>query len=185
MSNSETKPYETKMESALNYLDKELGAIRAGRANTSVLDKVLIDYYGTPTPINQVAAVAVTESRVLLITPWEPTMLQPIEKAIQTSDVGINPTNDGKAIRLVFPSPTEERRKQLAKDILSMGEDAKIAVRNIRREAIDNFKKQKKENAMPEDYLTGLEDTIQKATDKYTKQIDKTCENKTKEIMEI
>jgi ribosome recycling factor len=173
------------MDKALRRLDKELGSIRAGRANPAVLDKVQVDYYGTPTPINQVAAVAVTESRILTISPWDPTLMREIEKAILTSDIGINPTNDGKVMRLVFPSPTEERRKQLSRDVLKLGEEAKVAVRNVRRDAMDDFKKQKKAGEITEDDQKGLEDDIQKLTDKKIKEIDKMCEAKTKDIMEL
>lgn len=180
-----TKPYEAKMDKALQHLGKELGAIRAGRANPAVLDKVVVDYYGTPTPINQVAAVAVAEARILTISPWDSSLMKEIEKAILTSDIGINPTNDGKLMRLVFPSPTEERRKQLSKDVLKLGEESKVAVRNIRRDAMDTFKTQKKKSEITEDDYALLETDIQKITDKMTKEIDKMCEAKTKEIMEL
>ena len=132
------------MDGVIRHLTKELAAIRAGRANPAVLDKVTVDYYGTATPINQVAAIAVSEARILTITPWDASLMRPIEKAILTSDVGINPTNDGRVMRLVFPAPTEERRKQLVKDALHLGEEGKIAVRNIRRDAMDKFKSMKK-----------------------------------------
>jgi ribosome recycling factor len=173
------------MDGVINHLTKELGAIRAGRANPAVLDKVTVDYYGAPTPINQVAAVAVSEARVLTITPWDTSLMHAIEKAILTSDIGINPTNDGRVMRLVFPAPTEERRKQLVKDALKLGEDGKIAVRNVRRDAIDKFKAMKKNSEITEDDLKDLEDQAQKLTDKFIKEIDKICEAKTKEIMEI
>jgi ribosome recycling factor len=182
---AETKVYEEKMDGVINHLTKELGAIRAGRANPAVLDKVTVDYYGAPTPINQVAAVAVSEARVLTITPWDTSLMHAIEKAILTSDIGINPTNDGRVMRLVFPAPTEERRKQLVKDALKLGEDGKIAVRNVRRDAIDKFKAMKKNSEITEDDLKDLEDQAQKLTDKFIKEIDKICEAKTKEIMEI
>jgi ribosome recycling factor len=182
---AETKVYEEKMDGVINHLTKELGAIRAGRANPAVLDKVTVDYYGAPTPINQVAAVAVSEARVLTITPWDTSLMHAIEKAILTSDIGINPTNDGRVMRLVFPAPTEERRKQLVKDALKLGEDGKIAVRNVRRDAIDKFKAMKKNSEITEDDLKDLEDQAQKLTDKFVKEIDKICEAKTKEIMEI
>lgn len=181
----ELKPYEEKMEGALRHLRKELGAIRAGRANPSVLDKVMVDYYGTPTPINQVAAIGVAEARILTISPWDASLMREIERAILMSDVGINPTNDGKIMRLVFPSPTEERRKQLTKDVLKLGEDAKIAVRNTRRDAIDNFKTQKKKSEISEDDLAVRETQIQKITDRFTKEIDEICEEKNNEIMEL
>lgn len=180
-----TKPYEVKMTSSVQHLEKELAAVRAGRANPAVLDKVSVDYYGTPTPVQQVAAVAVAEARILTITPWDASLLRPIEKAIQTSDIGINPTNDGRVIRLVFPAPTEERRKQLAKEVQKMGEEAKVAVRNVRRDALDKFKAAKKAGDVTEDDLKGLEDEMQKLTDKFVKEIDKVCDGKNREIMEI
>ena len=141
---STTKPFEEKMNASVNHLIHELASIRAGRANPAILDKVTVDYYGSPTPIQQIAAVAVAEARILTISPWDRSMLKPISKAIQTSDIGINPIDDGQVIRLVFPAPTEERRKQLTKDVKKQGEDAKTAVRNIRRDAMDKFKAMKK-----------------------------------------
>lgn len=177
--------YAEKMDKAVNHLNKELAAIRAGRANPSVLDKVVVDYYGTPTPINQVAAVSVTEARILTIAPWDPSLMKLIEKAILTSDIGINPTNDGKVMRLVFPSPNEERRKQLSKEVLKLGEEAKIAVRNVRRDAMDVTKTMKKNSEIAEDDQKTMEQDIQKVTDKKTKQIDELCAAKTKEIMEL
>ncbi len=185
MASETTKPYEAKMEKALRHLDKELGAIRAGRANPAVLDKVSVDYYGTPTPIQQVAAVAVAEARILTIAPWDASLMREIERAILTSDIGINPTNDGKVMRLVFPSPTEERRKQLSKDVLKLGEEAKVVVRNARREALDAFKAMKKKSEITEDDQKDLEAEMQKMTDRFTKEVDKMCEGKTKEIMEL
>ena len=179
------KLYDEKMTKTLGALNHEFSAIRAGRANPAVLDKVTVDYYGTATPINQVAAIAVSEARILTITPWDASLMRPIEKAILTSDVGINPTNDGRVMRLVFPAPTEERRKQLVKDALHLGEEGKIAVRNIRRDAMDKFKSMKKAGDLTEDDQKDLEEKIQKVTDKFTKEIDKICEAKTKEIMEI
>ncbi len=176
---SETKVYEDKMTGVINHLTKELAAIRAGRANPAVLDKITVDYYGTPTPINQVAAIAVSEARILTITPWDASLMRAIEKAILTSDVGINPTNDGRVMRLVFPAPTEERRKQLVKDAMHLGEEGKIAVRNIRRDAMDKFKSMKKSGELTEDDQKDLEEKMQKVTDKFTKEIDKICENKT------
>ncbi len=180
-----TKIYEEKMTGAVHHLGKELSAIRAGRANPAILDRVTVDYYGTPTPINQMAAVAVAEARILTITPWDPSLIHPIEHALLVSDIGINPTNDGRVIRLVFPSPTEERRRQLTKDVQKLGEEAKIAVRNVRREAIDKFKALKKTSEITEDDQKNLEEEIQKITDRFTKQIDKDCEAKNQEIMEI
>ena len=185
MSSEAMKPYAEKMEGALRHLAKELAAIRAGRANPSVLDKVMVDYYGTPTPINQMAAISVSESRILLISPWDPSSMREIEKAILTSDIGINPTNDGKVMRLVFPSPTEERRKQLGKDVLKLGEDSKIAVRNIRRDAIDVLKKQKKDKEISEDDLFKLQEDAQQETDCFVKQIDVLTASKEKEVLEV
>lgn len=182
---AETKIYEEKMEGVIRHLVKEHAAIRAGRANPAILDRVTVDYYGTPTPINQVAAVSVAEARVLTISPWDASLMRAIEKAILTSDIGINPTNDGRIMRLVFPAPTEERRRQLTKDALHMGEEAKVAVRNVRRDALDKFKSMKKAGELTEDDLKNLENEMQKLTDKFVKEIDKTCEAKNKEIMEI
>lgn len=180
-----TKPYEEKMNSCIRHLERELAAIRAGRANPAVLDKITVDYYGTPTPINQVAAVAVAEARILTISPWDASLVRAIEKAILTSDLGINPTNDGRVLRLVFPAPTEERRKQLAKDVQKMGEEGKVAVRNVRRDAMDKLKAQKKSSEITEDDQKKLEEEMQKLTDKMVKQIDKVCEEKNREIMEL
>ncbi len=185
MASEQTKAYEEKMDKALTHLKKELNTIRAGRANPAILEKVMVDYYGTPTPINQVAAVAVAEARILTISPWDPSLMKEIEKAILTSDIGINPTNDGKVMRLVFPSPTEDRRKQLSRDVMKMGEEGKVAVRNVRRDAMEVFKAQKKKSEITEDDLTELEHEVQKMTDKHTKSIDQICEEKIKEIMEI
>ena len=180
-----TKPYEDKMNGAIHHLGKELAAIRAGRANPAILDRVAVDYYGTPTPINQVAAVAVAEARILTITPWDTSLIHPIEHALLVSDIGINPTNDGRVIRLVFPAPTEERRRQLTKDVAKLGEESKIATRNIPRDAIDKFKAMKKAGEITEDDQKELENEIQKLTDKFGKEIDKLCDSKNKEIMEI
>ncbi len=182
---AETQVFEGKMKNTIEHLVKELGGIRAGRANPAVLDKVTVDYYGAPTPINQVAAVAVSEARVLTISPWDASLMKAIEKAILTSDIGINPTNDGRVMRLVFPAPTEERRKQLVKEALHMGEEAKVAVRNVRREAMDKFKAMKKAGELTEDDQKDLEEQMQKITDKATKEIDSICDAKQKEIMEI
>ena len=180
-----TKPYEDKMTSAVRHLEKELAAVRAGRANPAVLDKIAVDYYGTPTPIQQVAAVAVAEARVLTITPWDASLLRPIEKAILTSELGINPTNDGRVIRLTFPAPTEDRRRQLTKDVQHMGEEAKVAVRNIRRDAMDKAKAMKKTGELTEDSQKTMEEDVQKLTDKYIKNIDAAVEEKQKEIMSV
>ena len=182
---STTKPYEEKMNASVDHLVRELASIRAGRANPAVLDRVTVDYYGSPTPINQIAAVAVAEARILTITPWDRQMLKPISKAIQTSDIGINPIDDGSVIRLVFPAPTEERRKQLTKDVQKQGEEAKVAVRNVRRDAMDKFKDMKKAGELTEDDQKKLEEETQKLTDKYVKMIDDTCTAKNKEIMEV
>ncbi|MEG0305280.1 MAG: ribosome recycling factor [Oscillospiraceae bacterium] len=183
--NAELKKYEEKMSGVNQHLSKELSSIRAGRANPAILDKIVVDYYGTPTPVNQLAAVSVAEARVLTISPWDSSLMHIIEKAILTSDIGINPTNDGRVMRLVFPSPTEERRKQLCKDVQKYGEEAKVAVRNVRRDAIDKFKALKKSGDVTEDDLKALEEDAQKLTDKYIKDIDRIGEIKIKEIMEI
>ena len=182
---SNTKVYEEKMKSSVEHLGRELAAVRAGRANPAVLDKVTVDYYGAPTPIQQVASVAVSEARTLTITPWDRTLLRAISKAIMASDVGINPIDDGQTIRLNFPAPTEERRKQLAKEVSKLGEEAKVAVRNVRREAMDKFKALKKSGELTEDDQKDLEGKLQKITDKFVKEIDKICESKNKEIMEV
>ena len=182
---STTKPYEEKMSASVNHLVHELAAIRAGRANPAILDKVAVDYYGSPTPINQIAAVAVAEARILTITPWDRQMLKPISKALQTSDIGINPIDDGQVIRLVFPAPTEERRKQLTKEVQKQGEEAKVAVRNVRRDAMEYFKKAQKASEITEDELKIAEKDLQKLTDDSCKEIDKLLENKKKELMSV
>lgn len=178
------KVYEEKMKKTMNNLGGELGAIRAGRANPHVLDRIVVDYYGTPTPIQQVANVSVPEARMIQIQPWEKNMLKVIEKAIQISDLGINPTNDGSTIRLVFPELTEERRKDLAKDVKKKGEAAKVAIRNIRRDGNDAFKKLKG-TEVSEDEIKDLGERLQKLTDKYIKDVDKEVEAKTKEVMTV
>ena len=177
--------YDDKMQKTMRNLQEEFGSIRAGRANPHVLDKLRVDYYGTPTPIQQVANVNVPEPRMIQIQPWEPSMVKIIEKTILTSDLGINPTNDGKSIRLVFPELTEERRKDLANDVKKKGEAAKVAVRNIRRDANDTFKKLGKKEDVSEDEIKELEGKIQKMTDKFIADIDKAVEEKTKEIMTV
>ena len=177
--------YDEKMQKTMSNLGEEFGSIRAGRANPHVLDKLKVDYYGTPTGIQQVANVSVPEPRMLLIQPWEPSMVKAIEKAILTSDLGINPTNDGKVIRLMFPELTEERRKDLAKDIKKKGEGAKVAIRNIRRDANDSFKKLAKSSDVSEDAIKELNDKVQKMTDKYIAEVDKAVEGKTKEILTV
>jgi ribosome recycling factor len=177
--------YEDKMKKSLNNLMEEYAGIRAGRANPHILDKLRVDYYGTPTPIQQVANVSVPEARMIQIQPWEPNMVKEIEKAILTSDIGINPTNDGKMIRLVFPELTEDRRKELVKDVKKKGEQCKVAVRNIRRDANDAFKKLIKANEISEDEEKDLLDDAQKLTDKYIAEVDKTIEEKSKEILTV
>lgn len=174
-----------KMEKSVNVMLSDFDAIRAGRANPNVLDHVMVDYYSTPTAINAVASVSVSEARVLVVQPWDKTMLVPIEKAIQASDVGINPTNDGNVLRLVFPQLTEERRKGLVKDVKKMGEDAKVAVRSIRRDAMDKYKAMKKNSEITEDDLKDLEKQVQDLTDKYIKKIDGHVADKEKEVMSI
>ena len=176
--------YEDKMQKSFNNLMEEFGSIRAGRANPHVLDKLRVDYYGTPTPIQQVANISVPEARMIQIQPWEKSLIKEIEKAIMTSDLGINPSNDGKVIRLVFPELTEERRKELTKDVKKKGENAKVAVRNIRRDANDAFKKLKGSD-VSEDEIKQLEERIQKITDKYIAEIDKSVEEKSKEILTV
>ena len=182
--NERLKPFEEKMKKTIGNLDGELSAIRAGRANPNVLNKIMVDYYGTPTPIQQVANVSVPEARMIQIQPWESSLIKGIEKAILTSDLGLNPSNDGKVIRLVFPELTEERRKELVKDVKKKGEAAKVAVRNIRRDANDAFKKLAKQD-VSEDEIKELEEKIQKSTDKYIKEVDAAVDAKSKEIMTV
>ena len=177
--------FDEKMGKTMNNLAEEFGGIRAGRANPHVLDKLRVDYYGTPTAIQQVANVRVPEPRMIQIQPWEASMVKEIEKAILTSDLGINPTNDGKTVRLLFPELTEERRKELAKDVKKKGENAKVAIRNIRRDANDSFKKLAKEEDVSEDEIKQLEDQAQKMTDKYIADVDRAVEAKTKEILTV
>lgn len=179
------EPFEEKMKKSIKSLESELSTVRVGRANPHVLDKLTVDYHGTPTPIGHVGNISVPEARLLQIQPWEPAMLKAIEKAIQSSDLGINPTNDGKVIRLVFPELTEERRKTLSKDVKKMGDDCKVAIRNIRREAVDHFKKLEKKSEITEDELEKLEEAVQKLTDKKCEEIDKIVEVKNKEIMSL
>ena len=176
--------FQDKMEKSLANLNEEFAGIRAGRANPHILDKLTVDYYGAPTPIQQVANISVPEARMIQIQPWESSLIKGIEKAILTSDLGLNPNNDGKVIRLVFPELTEERRKELVKDVKKKGEGAKVAVRNIRRDANDAFKKLAKQD-VSEDEIKELEDQIQKLTDKYIKEVDKAIENKSKEILTV
>ena len=174
-----------KFDKTLAALNREFASIRAGRANAAVLDRIMVDYYGVPTPINQMAAISVAEARILVISPWDVSTLKSIDKAIQTSDIGINPQNDGKTIRLIFPPLTEERRKELAKQIRKFGEEAKISVRNVRRDAMESFKDQKKKSEITEDDFKIAEKDLQELTDKYCKDIDKAVESKEKEIMEV
>ena len=180
----ELKVYEEKMEKSIDALLNEYASIRAGRANPHVLDKIKVDYYGTPTPIQQVGNISVPEARMILIQPWEKSLIRPIEKAIQTSELGINPSNDGTVIRLVFPELTEDRRKELVKDVKKKAEGAKVAIRNIRRDANDAFKKLAKED-VSEDEIKELEEQTQKLTDKYIKEVDQMVDVKSKEIMTV
>ena len=176
--------YQEKMDKTLANLDSEFGTIRAGRANPHVLDRIMVEYYGTPTPLQQVANISVPEARMIQIQPWEGSLVKEIEKAINMSDLGINPTNDGKVIRLVFPELTEERRKDLVKEVKKKGEDGKVAIRNIRRDGNDAFKKLAK-TEVSEDEIKGLEEDLQKITDKYVKDIDALIDSKSKEIMTV
>ncbi len=174
-----------KMEKAINAYNERLAEVRAGRANPAILNKVKIDYYGTPTPINQVAGVSVPEARLIVIQPWDASILKEIEKAILASDIGINPNNDGKVIRLAFPELNEDRRKELVKDIKKMAEEAKVVIRNIRRDGIDEAKASQKDGDMTEDELKQAENEIQKITDKSIEEIDNILEKKEKDIMSI
>ena len=183
--NERVKDYSEKMQKTVDHLASDYAAVRAGRANPHVLDKIKVDYYGTPTPIQQVGNVSVPDPRIIQIQPWEKSILKNIEKAIQMSDVGINPTNDGTVIRLVFPELTEERRKDLVKDIKKKGEEAKVAVRNIRRDGNDAFKKLTKSEDISEDEVKDLEDELQKITDKFIKQVDQMVDEKSKDIMTV
>lgn len=182
--NEKLKVYEEKMTKTMANLDGEFGAIRAGRANPNVLNRIMVDYYGTPTPIQQVANVSVPEARMIQIQPWDKTMIKAITKAIQTSDLGINPNNDGSVIRLVFPELTEERRKELVKDVKKKGEAARVAIRNIRRDGNDSIKKLKG-TEVSEDEIKDMEDELQKITDKFVKEVDKAVEVKSKEVMTV
>ncbi|SFP82724.1 ribosome recycling factor [Butyrivibrio proteoclasticus] len=182
--NEKLKEYNDKMQKSFDFLKEDLASIRAGRANPHVLDKIKVDYYGTPTPINQVGNISVPEARIIQIAPWDKALIKDIEKALMTSDLGITPSNDGVIIRLVFPELTEERRKQLAKDIKKKGEDAKVAVRNVRRDGNDALKKLKG-SEVSEDEINDLNDELQKITDKFIKDIDGAVEEKNKEIMTV
>lgn len=179
------KVYEEKMKKSVEAVERDFGAVRAGRANASVLNRIQVDYYGTPTPIQQIAAVASPDPRTLLITPWDASALKGIEKAIQESDLGINPQNDGKSIRLAFPQLTEERRKELVKQIRKYNEGGKVAIRNIRRDAMEKFKAMKKKSELTEDDLKELEEAIQKLTDKRCKEIDDLTAKKEAELMAV
>ena len=182
---SDIKEFEEKMQKSIETLREDYASIRAGRANPHILDKLKIDYYGTPTGLQQVSNISVPEARMILIQPWESSLIKEIEKAILVSDLGLTPNNDGKVIRLVFPELTEDRRKELAKDVKKKGDNAKVAIRNIRRDANDLYKKQNKANEISEDDLKDVEDRIQKLTDKYVAEIDKTIDDKTKEILTV
>lgn len=183
--NTVIKSTEESMQRRVNHLESEYARIRAGRANPAVLDKLVVDYYGAPTPVKQLAAVSVTEARTLSIQPYDASVLRAIEKAIQTSDIGINPQNDGKIIRLTFPPLTEDKRKEIVKDVSKQAEDSKVQVRNERRDAIEKLKKMKKNSEITEDDLENGQEKIQKLTDKFTKKIDEICSEKQKEVMSI
>ena len=182
---AEYKEQEEKMQKTLDNLQENYATIRAGRANASVLNKISVDYYGVATPLNQVASIASPEPRMLTIQPWDASLLKPIEKAIQTSDLGINPQNDGRIIRLLFPTLTEERRRDLIKQVKKFAEEAKVAVRNIRRDAMDGFKAQKKKSEITEDDYDDIEKDIQTLTDKYIKEVDKVAADKEAELLEV
>ena len=185
MLKDEYKVYEEKMRKSIDAVNADFASVRAGRANASVLDRISVDYYGSPTPIQQIASVSTPDARSLLIQPWDASVLKGIEKAILASDLGINPQNDGRAIRLVFPALTEERRRDLAKQVKKYSEDAKVAVRNIRRDAMEKFKAQKKKSEITEDELKIAEKDLQKLTDDSCKEIDKILDNKEKELMSV
>jgi len=180
-----TKPYEDRMQKTVSVLEEEFSTIRVGRANPHVLDRLTVNYYGSDVPINQVGNITVPEPRTLMIAPWESNMLKEVERAIQASDLGLNPTNDGKVIRLNFPELTEDRRKQLSKDVKKKGEDSKVAIRNLRREALEAFKKAEKKSDLTEDDYKDLEKEIQDLTDKYAAELDKRVDAKSKEIMTV
>ena len=182
---SEFKEFKEKMQKTCEVLSSQFSSVRAGRANAAVLDQISVEYYGTPTPIQQIGTISSPDPRTLMIQPWDSSMLKPIEKAIQTSELGINPQNDGRVIRLVFPQLTEERRKEMGKQVRKYGEDAKVAIRNIRRDAMDKLKKQQKASEITEDDLKNLEKDLQKLTDDYIKEVDKLVEKKDKELNEI
>ena len=177
--------YEGRMKKTVEVLQSQFSAIRAGRANPSILEQIKVEYYGTPTPINQIASISTPDPRTLMIQPWDASSLKIIEKAIMTSELGINPSNDGRFIRLVFPQPTEERRKDLIKQVSKYAEESKVAIRNIRRDAVEKFKVQKKKSEITEDDLADTEKDLQKLTDNYIKEIDKVALKKEAEIKEI
>jgi len=183
--NAQVKDFDVKMSKTIDVVAGDLGAVRAGRANPAVLEKIVVDYYGTPTPVNQVGSVSVPEPRSLVIQPWDASILKAIEKAIQSSDLGINPQNDGKVIRLNFPQLTEERRHDLIKQVKKIGEDGKVAIRNIRRDAMDLFKDLKKKSEITEDDLKGIEKEVQNITDAHCKDIDTMVAKKEKELLEV
>ncbi len=183
--NEQISNAQSKMEKCIKSLEHEFSTVRAGRANPAVLDRVLVDYYGTPTPVQQMAAVSVSEARILVVQPWDKTQLKPIEKAILASDIGITPTNDGSVIRLAFPQPTEDRRRELVKQIKKYGEEAKVTIRNVRRDTMEKFKTMKKNSEITEDDMKNLEKDIQKLTDKFCDNVDSAVADKEKEIMSI
>ncbi len=183
--NERVKPYDDKMTKTIANLNSELATIRAGRANPHVLDRIMVDYYGSPSPIQSVANITVPEARIIQIQPWEASMVKKIIKAIQTSELGINPSTDGKVIRLIFPELTEERRRDLTKDVKKKGEAAKVAIRNIRRDGNDVFKKLDKKEDVSEDVIKELQDELQKITDRYIKDVDKIVDEKSKELMTV
>ena len=185
MSDERIKAYEDKMKKSIDYLAEEYQAIRAGRANPHLLDKIRVDYYGTPTPIQQLANISVPEARIIVIQPWDKKIIKDITRAIQMADIGINPTSDATSIRLVFPEMTEENRKNLVREVKKVGEESKVAIRNLRRDGNDAFKKLKKSGEVSEDVAAGLEDDLQKLTEKYLKEVDSMIEKKSKEIMTI
>ncbi len=181
----EYEEIEEKMQKAIDYLCEELAGIRAGRANPAILNKVTVEYYGVQTPLNQIGAISVPEARQILITPWDRSLLGAITKAIQVAELGVNPINDGNGIRLTFPELNEDRRKQIVKDVRALGEEAKIAIRNVRRDGIDDAKKLKAAGEMTEDELKGAEEKVQKITDKYTEKVEEVIAEKEKEVMEV
>ncbi|NLM13741.1 MAG: ribosome recycling factor [Epulopiscium sp.] len=185
MDAKEYEIYEKKMKKTINALEDEFNTIRAGRANPHILDKITVNYYGVQTPLQQVGNITVPEARIIQIQPWDSSLLKEIEKAIMASDIGINPNNDGKVIRLIFPELTEERRKQLTKEVKKKGEEAKVAIRNIRRDALEHFKKAQKNGEITEDDLKSCEEDIQKITDRFISDIDKRVEAKSKDILSV